>query len=68
MAPADVDDLATTSEIEVPATPFTAISSAAAAMIAEVEAAKKDGDTLGGIVEVLAYGTAVYFASSRHGV
>ncbi|QLD13037.1 chorismate synthase [Microbacterium oleivorans] len=27
-----------------------------AAMVAEVDAAKKDGDTLGGIVEVLAYG------------
>jgi chorismate synthase len=27
-----------------------------AAMIAEVDAAKKDGDTLGGVVEVLAYG------------
>ncbi|HUN34036.1 MAG TPA: chorismate synthase [Trebonia sp.] len=27
-----------------------------AAMVAEVDAAKKDGDTLGGVVEVLAYG------------
>ncbi len=29
---------------------------ASAAMIAEVDAARKDGDTLGGVVEVLAYG------------
>jgi chorismate synthase len=29
---------------------------AAQAMIAEIEAAKKDGDTLGGVVEVLCYG------------
>src|SRR6185503_866248 len=29
---------------------------ASAAMVAEVDAAKKDADTLGGIVEVLAYG------------
>jgi chorismate synthase len=28
----------------------------AAAMVAEVDAARKDGDTLGGVVEVLAYG------------
>jgi chorismate synthase len=33
---------------------FDAITSAA--MVAEVDAARKDGDTLGGIVEVLAYG------------
>lgn len=31
-------------------------SATSAAMVAEVDAAKKDGDTLGGIVEVLAYG------------
>jgi chorismate synthase len=30
-----------------------------AAMVAEVDAAKKDGDTLGGVVEVLAYGVPV---------
>lgn len=29
---------------------------ASAAMVAEIDAAKKDGDTLGGVVEVLAYG------------
>src|SRR5262249_15336691 len=32
---------------------------ASAAMIAEVDAAKRDGDTLGGVVEVLAYGLPV---------
>jgi len=31
-------------------------SETSAAMVAEVDAAKRDGDTLGGIVEVLAYG------------
>lgn len=30
--------------------------SASAAMVAEIDAAKRDGDTLGGVVEVLAYG------------
>ena len=33
------------------------------AMIAEVDAAKKDGDTLGGVVEVLAYGLPVGLGS-----
>src|SRR5687767_7089134 len=31
-------------------------ASGSAAMVAEVEAARRDGDTLGGVVEVLAYG------------
>jgi chorismate synthase len=31
-------------------------SEASAAMIAEVDAARRDGDTLGGVIEVLAYG------------
>jgi chorismate synthase len=31
-------------------------ATASAAMVAEVDAARKDGDTLGGVVEVLAYG------------
>ncbi|UVY83032.1 chorismate synthase [Brachybacterium sp. NBEC-018] len=34
-----------------------------AAMVAEVDAAKEDGDTLGGIVEVLAYGVPVGLGS-----
>ena len=36
-----------------------------AAMVAEVEAAKKDGDTLGGVVEVLAYGLPPGLGSPR---
>jgi chorismate synthase len=39
----------------------------AAAMAAEVEAARKDGDTLGGVVEVLAYGLPVGLGSHVHG-
>jgi chorismate synthase len=39
----------------------------AAAMIAEIEAAKKDGDTLGGVVEVLAYGLPPGLGSHVHG-
>ncbi|MGE9807755.1 MULTISPECIES: chorismate synthase [unclassified Janibacter] len=37
-----------------------------AAMIAEVDAAKKDGDTLGGVVEVLAYGLPPGLGSHVH--
>ncbi|MFV0460060.1 MAG: chorismate synthase [Actinomycetales bacterium] len=36
------------------------------AMIAEVEAARKDGDTLGGVVEVLAYGLPPGLGSHVH--
>ena len=36
-------------------------------MIAEIEAAKTDGDTLGGVVEVLAYGLPVGLGSYVHG-
>jgi len=39
----------------------------AAAMAAEVEAARKDGDTLGGVVEVLAYGLPIGLGSHVHG-
>jgi chorismate synthase len=35
-------------------------------MVAEVEAAKKDGDTLGGVVEVLAYGLPPGLGSYAH--
>ncbi|YAL81999.1 chorismate synthase [Dermacoccaceae bacterium W4C1] len=38
-----------------------------AAMVAEVDAAKKDGDTLGGVVEVLAYGLPPGLGSHVHG-
>ncbi len=47
--PADVERL--------DADPVRALDAAgSAAMVAEVDAARKDGDTLGGVVEVLAYG------------
>ncbi|MDK7741057.1 chorismate synthase [Helcobacillus massiliensis] len=36
---------------------------ASARMVAEIDAAKKDGDTLGGVVEVLAYGVPVGLGS-----
>ncbi len=39
---------------------------AEAAMIAEIKAAAKDGDSLGGIVEVLAYGVPVGLGSHVH--
>jgi len=40
---------------------------ASAAMAAEVDAAKKDGDTLGGVVEVVAHGLPVGLGSFVHG-
>ncbi len=40
---------------------------ASAAMIAEVESAQKDGDTLGGIVEVVAWGLPPGLGSHVHG-
>ena len=36
------------------------------AMVAEVEAAAKDGDSLGGVIEVLAYGTPIGLGSHVH--
>ncbi len=39
---------------------------ASAAMVAEIEAARKDGDTLGGVVEVLAYGLPPGLGSHVH--
>ncbi len=41
-------------------------SAGSAAMVAEVEAARKDGDTLGGVVEVLAYGLPPGLGSHVH--
>ena len=42
---------------QIDADPVRTLDAAgSAAMVAEVEAAKKDGDTLGGVVEVVAYG------------
>ena len=65
-APADV--LPAPGDLErIDASPIRAYSEeAAAAMIAEVDAAKKDGDTLGGVVEVLAYGLPVGLGSFVH--
>jgi chorismate synthase len=40
--------------------------SGSAAMVAEVDAARKDGDTLGGVVEVLAYGVPPGLGSHVH--
>ena len=56
------DDLAT-----VDASPVRCCdSSAEAAMIAEIKAAAKDGDSLGGTVEVVAYGVPVGLGSHVH--
>ncbi len=57
--PSDVDRL--------DADPVRALDSAgSAAMVAEIEAAHKDGDTLGGVVEVLAYGVPPGLGSHVH--
>jgi chorismate synthase len=56
------NDLATVDESEVRC--FDA--EAAQAMIAEIKAAAKDGDSLGGIVEVVAYGLPVGLGSHVH--
>lgn len=56
------DDLATIDD-----SPVRAFDPAAeAAMIAEIEAAKADGDTLGGVVEVLAFGLPPGLGSHVH--
>jgi chorismate synthase len=41
-------------------------AAASAAMIAEIDAARRDGDTLGGVVEVLAYGLPPGLGSFTH--
>jgi chorismate synthase len=52
---------------ELDGDPVRALDAAgSAAMVAEVEAAKKDGDTLGGVVEVLAYGLPPGLGSHVH--
>ncbi|MGW0517239.1 chorismate synthase [Crossiella sp. NPDC003009] len=57
--PADLD--------AVDASPVRAFDPVASeAMVAEVDAAKKDGDTLGGVVEVLAYGLPPGLGSHVH--
>ena len=51
----------------VDASPVRAFDPAATeAMVAEVDTAKRDGDTLGGVVEVLAYGLPVGLGSYVH--
>ena len=51
----------------VDASPVRCFDHAAAeAMVAEIEAAARDGDSLGGIVEVLAYGVPVGLGSHVH--
>jgi chorismate synthase len=57
--PADVDKL--------DADPLRCLDAdASKAMVAEVDQAHKDGDTLGGVVEVLAYGVPVGLGSHVH--
>lgn len=52
----------------IDASPVRAFDEAAeAAMITEIEAAKKDGDTLGGVVEVVVYGLPVGLGSFTSG-
>ncbi|WP_161927152.1 chorismate synthase [Gordonia crocea] len=59
----DADDLAAIDE-----SPVRAFGEAAeASMIAEIEAAKKDGDTLGGVVEVVATGVPIGLGSHISG-
>ncbi len=67
-AVADDADLPTPDDVgRLDADPVRALeASGSAAMVAEVEAAKKDGDTLGGVVEVLAYGLPPGLGSHVH--
>jgi chorismate synthase len=61
-------ELPTPDQVEqIDADPVRTLDEAgSAAMVAEVEAAKKDGDTLGGVVEVLAYGLPPGLGSHVH--
>ena len=67
-AEAPEDDLPGPGDLErIDASPVRAWSDAAtAAMVAEVDAAQSDGDTLGGVVEVIAYGLPVGIGSYVH--
>ena len=61
-APPGPDDVA-----QLDADPVRTLDPAgSAAMVAEVEAARRDGDTLGGVVEVLAYGVPAGLGSHVH--
>jgi len=64
-ADAPEDDLPGPDDLErIDASPVRAYTQAAtAAMVAEVDVAQRDGDTLGGVVEVIAYGLPVGLGS-----
>ena len=69
--PACADDAAAadrpTTSTRLDADPVRAFDAdGSAAMVAEVDAARKDGDTLGGVVEVLAYGLPPGLGSHVH--
>jgi chorismate synthase len=54
-------------EARIDADPVRCLDAAAsAAMVAEVDAARRDGDTLGGVVEVLVYGLPPGLGSHAH--
>ena len=56
----------TTSQRSTPTRCAPSTPAGSAAMVAEVDAAKKDGDTLGGVVEVVAYGLPPGLGSHVH--
>jgi chorismate synthase len=64
-AEASEDELPGPGDLDrIDASPVRAYSDAAtAAMVAEVDAAQRDGDTLGGVVEVIAYGLPIGLGS-----
>ncbi len=64
----DDAELPTPDDVEaLDADPVRTLDAAgSAAMVAEVEAARKDGDTLGGVVEVVAYGLPPGLGSHVH--
>jgi chorismate synthase len=65
--PADAGcPLPTTSSVSTPTRCAPSTPRGRPAMVAEVDAAKKDGDTLGGVVEVLAYGLPPGLGSHVH--
>jgi chorismate synthase len=68
LADASTDVLPGPGDLErIDASPVRAFSDeATAVMVAEVDAAKRDGDTLGGVVEVVAYGLPVGLGSFVH--
>lgn len=64
------DDVARPTPADLPRVDDSAVrcfdAAAAAAMVAEVEAAAKEGDSLGGVVEVLGYGVTPGLGSHVH--